>query len=91
MEKRGFITNIEKIDKDKNNEEDKSVKVKIKLKKGFYSVETKISKIIKEIYKKPNKFDIDDLINKINQNSNNKKDDAEDKEIVCGSKVCNIF
>ena len=89
--KRGFITNIEKIDKDKNNEEDKSVKVKIKLKKGFYSVETKISKIIKEIYKKPNKFDIDDLINKINQNSNNKKDDAEDKEIVCGSKVCNIF
>ena len=89
--KRGFITNIEKIDKDKNNEEDGGVKVKIKLKKGFYSVETKISKIIKEIYKKPNKFDIDDLINKINQNSNNKKDDAEDKEIVCGSKVCNIF
>jgi len=65
--------------------------VKIKLKKGFYTAETKCSKIIKEIYKKPNKFDIEEFLNKISQNSNNKKDENEEKEVVCGSRVCNIF
>ena len=89
--KRGFITDIENIDKGNSKEEDINVKVKIKLKKGFCSVETKCSKIIKEIYKKPNKFNIEEFLNKINQNSSNKKDENEDKEVVCGSRVCNIF
>jgi uncharacterized UBP type Zn finger protein len=89
--KRGFITDIENIDKGNNKEEDRNVKVKIKLKKGFYTAETKCSKIIKEIYKKPNKFDIEEFLNKITQNSNNKKDENEEKEVVCGSRVCNIF
>ena len=89
--KRGFITDIEYIDKDNGKEEDRNVKIKIKVKKGFCTMETKCSNIIKEIYKKPNKFDIEEFLNKINQNSNNKKDDNEEKEIVCGSRVCNIF
>ena len=89
--KRGFIIDIENINKDNDNEEDKIVKVKIKLKKGFYSIETKCSKIIQEVYKKPNKFDLDEFLNKINQNSNNKKEVNEEKEVVCGSRVCNIF
>ena len=89
--KRGFITDIENIDKGNSKEEDRNVKVKIKLKKGFYTAETKCSKIIKEIYKKPNKFDIEEFLNKISQNSNNKKDENEEKEVVCGSRVCNIF
>ena len=89
--KRGFITDIEYIDKGNGKEEDRNVKIKIKVKKGFYTMETKCSNIIKEIYKKPNKFDIEEFLNKINQNSNNKKDDNEDKEVVCGSRVCNIF
>ena len=89
--KRGFITDIEYIDRGNSKEEDRNVKIKIKVKKGFCTMETKCSKIIKEIYKKPNKFDIEEFLNKINQNSNNKKDDNEEKEVVCGSRVCNIF
>ena len=86
--KRGFIINIEYKNKE-DNDEDKIVKVKIKLIKGFYTNEIKCSKIIKEIYKKPNKLDIDEFLNKINQE--NKKVITEEKEIVCGSRVCNIF
>ena len=87
--KRGYITNIEiKGEKDDANE-DKIVNIKIKLIKGFYTNEIKCSKIIKEIYKKPNKLDIDEYLNKINQD--NKKVIAEEKETVCGSRVCNIF
>ena len=86
--KRGFITNIEIKDKE-DDDKDKIVKVKIKLIKGFYANEIKCSKIIKEIYKKPNKLDIDEFLNKINQD--NKKVITEEKEIVCGSRACNIF
>ena len=88
--KRGFIVSIEKKDKD-DNDEDFVVIIKIKLKKGFYINELKCSKIVKEIYKKPNKLNIDDCLNKINQDTINKKMITEEKEVVCGSRVCTIF
>ena len=88
--KRGFIVDVEKkVGEEKN--EDKIVNIKIKLKKGFYNCEIKCNKIIKEIYKKQNKLDIDEYLNKMNQDSSNKKLISEGKEIVCGSRVCNIF
>ena len=46
---------------------------------------------MKEIYKKPNKLNIDDCLNKINQETINKKMITEEKEVVCGSRVCTIF
>ena len=88
--KRGFIVDVEKkVGEEKN--EDKIVNIKIKLKKGFYNCEIKCNKIIKEIYKKQNKLDIDEYLNKMNQDSSNKKLISEGKEIICGSRVCNIF
>ena len=88
--KRGFIVDVEKkVGEEKN--EDKIVNIKIKLKKGFYNCEIKCNKIIKDIYKKQNKLDIDEYLNKMNQDSSNKKLISEGKEIVCGSRVCNIF
>ena len=88
--KRGFIVDVEKkVGEEKN--EDKIVNIKIKLKKGFYNCEIKCNKIFKEIYKKQNKLDIDEYLNKMNQDSSNKKLISDGKEIVCGSRVCNIF
>ena len=66
-------------------------KIRIKLKKGFYTNEIKCSKIIKEIYKKSSNLNIEEFLNRISQNNNNKRVTTEDKEIVCGSRVCNIF
>ena len=88
--KRGFLISIEK--KEQNEEEgDFIVKIKIKVKKGFYMNELKCSKIVKEINKKPNNLDIDDILKKLEQEINNKRDIADEKEIVCGSSVCSIF
>ena len=88
--KRGFITDIKKKEGE-NNDEDYTVTIKIKIKKGHLTNELKCSQIVKEIYKKPNNLDIDDYLNKLEQEANNKKVTTEEKEIVCGSRVCNIF
>ena len=88
--KRGFITDIKKKEGE-NNDEDYTVTIKIKIKKGHLTNELKCSQILKEIYKKPNNLDIDDYLNKLEQEANNKKVTTEEKEIVCGSRVCNIF
>ena len=88
--KRGFITDIKKKEGE-NNDEDYTVTIKIKIKKGHLTNELKCSQIVKEIYKKPSNLDIDDYLNKLEQEANNKKVTTEEKEIVCGSRVCNIF
>ena len=88
--KRGFITEIKKKEGE-NDDEDSTVIIKIKIKKGHITNEIKCSQIIKEIYKKPNRLDIDDYLNKLEQEDNNKKVTSDEKEIVCGSRVCNIF
>ena len=88
--KRGFIENIVKKEGEEDNE-DPIVQIRIKLKKGFYTNEIKCSKIIKEIYKKSSNLNIEEFLNRISQNNNNKRVTTEDKEIVCGSRVCNIF
>ena len=88
--KRGYIIDVEKKEEEDKNE-DKIVQIKIKLKKGFYNCEIKCNKIVKEIYKRQNKLDIDEYLNKMNKDSSNKKLINEEKEVVCGSRVCNIF
>ena len=81
--KRGFIVNITK------DEENKKVNFKIKIKKGFFSGQINIDKIIKETYKKPGKINIDLLLNEGKENQNKKN--IEKTELICGSQVCLIF
>ena len=87
----GFITDITKKEERDDNDEDSIVTVKIKTKKGNLTNDIKCSQIIKEIYKKQNRLNIDEYLNKMNTELQNKKLITEEKEIVCGSKVCNIF
>ena len=84
--KRGFIVNITK---DGDKKENKKVNFKIKIKKGFFSGQINIDKIIKETYKKPGKINIDFLIDEGKENQNRKN--VEKTEIICGSQVCSIF
>ena len=82
----GFIINITKAEDNKGN---KKVNFKIKIKKGFFSGQTNVDKIIKETYKKPGKINIDLLINEGKENQNKKN--IEKTELICGSQVCLIF
>ena len=100
--KRGFITRVEKVNdeekeeteekkenNDKKEKKEKYVNIKIKLKKGFYEEKKiKISDIKREIYKEPNDIDIENFLN---QETANRKINNNENEIVCGSKVCQIF
>ena len=86
--KSGFIVNI--IKEDKKKKSNNSI-IKIKLSKGFYSIEISASKIIRETLKKRENIDIDTLLN-YGKNSSNKKTNKGEGEVVCGgSKVCIIY
>ena len=87
--KRGFIENIVKKEGEEDNE-DPIVQIRIKLKKGFYTNEIKCSKIIKEIYKKSSNLNIEEFLNRISQNNNNKRITTEDKVSAINARASDV-
>ena len=82
--KRGFLVDLRKEEEENG---DNIVNVKIKLKKGFYTGKINIEKIQKETYKKKGSINLDLLLNKDNK-ANTK---SNNREVVCGSQICNIY
>jgi predicted nucleic acid-binding Zn finger protein len=82
--KNGFIVDIKK-EKEKKND---VVKIKVKLKKGFFNERINVNKIFKETFKKKNHIDIELFLNKGKSGKNIK---IKESDIVCGSQVCFIF
>ena len=83
-QKSGFIVDITK---EEDKKESNNVNIKIKLKKGFYTVLINNEKIIKETFKKQGNLNIDSLLTDENHDINKEKEN----EIVCGSQVCLIY
>jgi hypothetical protein len=86
--KNGFIVNVTK-------KTENEVIIKIKLKKGFFTVCTNINNIEREILKKRVDINLNLLINygrdKQQKNDNSIRKTTTDRDIICGSQVCTIY
>ena len=86
--KKGFIVNVTK-------KSENEVTIKIKLKKGYFTVTTNLNKIERETLKKRINIDLELIKNygkdKQQKNDNNYRKTTTARDIICGSQVCTIY
>ena len=86
--KKGFIVNV-------TQKSENEIIVKIKLKKGYFTITTNINKIERETLKKRINIDLELLLNygknKQQKDDNNNKRTTTARDVICGSQVCTIY
>ena len=86
--KKGFIINVTK-------QTDNKITIKIKLKKGYFTVTTDINKIERETLKKRTNIDLDLIVNygknRQQNNDSNYRKTTTARDIICGSQACTIY